>query len=58
METDSDRALRYRARAEQIRNRAKTLTDPAARRTLRTLAKDYDELAASCEQPKARKARR
>ena len=58
MDTDSDRALRYRARAEQIRNRAEALTDPAARHMLRTLAKDYDELAASCEQPTPRKTTR
>ena len=55
MEGDADRALRYRARAEQIRKRAETLRDAAARETLITLAKEYDALAASCDERKPRK---
>ena len=55
MESDADRALRYRARAEQIRNRAESLSDPAARETLIALAKDYDSLAASCDERRQRR---
>jgi len=55
VESDADRAHRYRARAEQIRKRAQSLSDPAARETLITLAKEYDSLAASCDERKPRR---
>jgi hypothetical protein len=57
MQTGEAKAKRYRERAEQLRNICEDVRSVADRRTLRDVAKDYDEAAALLE-PKRKATKR
>lgn len=56
MESDAERALRYRSLAHEFRARAKTTTNDETREIFLALARDYHKLAQMVEEADKRRS--